>query len=115
MTRNPMPKTAATTQTRQSAPERVGVSPEAVEAILQARHGDPFAVLGPHPILAGRWEIRAMLPEALAVDILSPDGSVVLATMERRHEAGFFVAPLTADERPFYRLRIRTPRGDSLR
>jgi 1,4-alpha-glucan branching enzyme len=101
MTRNPVPKTAATTQTRQSPPERVGVPSEAVEAILQARHGDPFSVLGPHQIQPGRWEVRAMLPDAQAVEILSPDGANVLGAMERRHEAGFFVAPLTGAERPF--------------
>jgi len=115
MSRNPVPKTAATTQTRQSAPEKAGVPREAIEAILQARHGDPFAVLGPHQVLPGRWEVRAMLPEALAVDILSPNGSDVLASMERRHESGFFVAPLTAEERPFYRLRLRTAQGESVR
>jgi len=116
MTRNPMPKSAAMAETKQSGgPDRVGVPPEAIAAILQARHGDPFAVLGPHQVRTGEWEIRALLPEAEAVEVLSPDGATVLGAMMRRHEAGFFVASVRADDRPFYRLRIKTPHGETLR
>ena len=56
-----------------------------------------------------------LLPEAEAVEILSPDGATVLGAMARRHEAGFFVGSLRADDRPFYRLRIKTPHGETLR
>ena len=61
------------------------------------------------------WEIRAILPQALAVEVLAADGDAALAAMERRHEAGFFVATLRSSERPWYRLRIMTPYGTSAR
>jgi len=72
------------------------VNAEEIQAIVEGRHRDPFAVLGPH-----ENEIRAWLPH-------TGEASVVLATgavpMERVHDAGFFVAKLkgwTGD----YRLR----------
>ena len=35
-----------------------------IELIRSARHGDPFAVLGPHRDATGVWWVRAMLPGA---------------------------------------------------
>jgi len=78
--------------------------PQTVAEIVNS--GDPFSVLGPHEVSPGRWEIRAILPEADAAAILDRDGVTVLAPMERRLPDGFFVGTLTASERPDYRLRI---------
>jgi 1,4-alpha-glucan branching enzyme len=55
---------------------------EAVAAILGARHGDPFAVLGPHQV-AGQRVLRAFVPGAETLHA----GTVAL---ERRDDAGFF-------------------------
>ncbi|HEY8381041.1 MAG TPA: 1,4-alpha-glucan branching protein GlgB [Microvirga sp.] len=88
---------------------------EAIDAIVEARHADPFAVLGPHEVAPGRWEIRAMLPHAAGAELLGFDGVTVLAPMERRHEAGFFVGTIKADQRPGYRLRIDGPSGSEVR
>ncbi|HEX8166690.1 MAG TPA: 1,4-alpha-glucan branching protein GlgB [Beijerinckiaceae bacterium] len=79
------------------------VNPKAVAAIVSAEHGDPFAVLGPHEVAPGAWEVRAMLPEARAAAVETDDQTV---PMERRHEAGFFVARLEGRYRPTYRLRL---------
>ncbi len=91
------------------------LAPEAVEAIVHGQHRDPFAVLGPHPVGDGLWEIRAMVPHAHAVDVLSWSSDAVLATMERRHDAGFFAAQVRAEERPGYRLRVQGPGGVEVR
>ena len=37
------------------------ISEAAIEALAQGRHGDPFALLGPHREGEG-WVIRALLP-----------------------------------------------------
>ena len=42
----------------------------AIEAIVQARHGDPFAVLGPHAVEGGT-AIRAFIPGADAVTVMA--------------------------------------------
>jgi 1,4-alpha-glucan branching enzyme len=91
------------------------LSQESIAAILRAEHPDPFAVLGLHRIEGDVWEIRAILPQALSVEVLAADGDATLAAMERRHEAGIFVATLRSSERPWYRLRIMTPYGTSVR
>ena len=117
MSRNPSPKSAGDRPTRagQSGP------PEAAARRLrrERRGGDPRRrAMATRSRSSGRirsapgvWEVRAMLPEASAVEILSPDGTTMLAAMERRHEAGFFVArsrrrrssdlpPVARDRRP---------------
>jgi 1,4-alpha-glucan branching enzyme len=88
-----------------------GLDPAAISAIVEGRHGDPFAVLGPHRTGPDLWEIRALLPWAEAVEIVGRDGAGVLGAMQRRHPGGFYVASLAASERPEYRLKIKAASG----
>ncbi len=81
----------------------------AINAIAEARHGDPFAVLGPHQAGEGAWSIRAFLPVADAVDVVTGAGAI---EMTRVHEAGFFVALVEASSRPSYKLNLHV-RGES--
>ena len=79
----------------------------AVDAILGARHGDPFAVLGPHavaaPAAAASHVLRAFVPGAASLALLRPGGEVALAC---RHPDGFFEALLPGPPpAPGYRLR----------
>jgi 1,4-alpha-glucan branching enzyme len=57
-------------------------------AILDARHGDPFAVLGAHPAEGG-VAIRAFVPHAETLEARAPGGEL-LAKLERRDDAGLF-------------------------
>jgi 1,4-alpha-glucan branching enzyme len=59
-----------------------------IAAIIDARHGDPFAVLGPH-ITSQSLVIRAFVPGATAVEVRDPGGAL-LSHMACRHSAGFF-------------------------
>ena len=79
--------------------------PAEVTALLQARHGDPFAVLGPHRLDAG-YVLRCLLPGAAEAELLLPGGPVAL----RRHDAaGFFEARLEGEPPPpGYALRAHT-------
>ncbi|ACS39691.1 1,4-alpha-glucan branching protein GlgB [Methylorubrum extorquens] len=90
------------------APSYRKLSNEALAAVVNASHGDPFDVLGPHEIAAGLWEIRAVLPEARIATVVGPNGKRVIAPMERTHEAGFFTARFSSRARPKYRLRLET-------
>jgi len=77
-----------------------------VDAIIAGRHGDPFAILGPHDIKAGAV-VRAFVPHAEFLDVIGADGAVV-SRLERRHDAGFFeglVDPTLAGRERRYRLR----------
>jgi 1,4-alpha-glucan branching enzyme len=71
-------------------------STEDIDAILRARHGDPFAVLGLHETPAGHV-IRAFVPGATRVEAVTPDGRVI-APLDRVHADGFFegLTPLAA-------------------
>ena len=57
-----------------------------VEALVAARHGDSFAVLGLHETPAG-WAIRALVPGAEAVEAIDADGRVI-AGLALRDGAG---------------------------
>jgi 1,4-alpha-glucan branching enzyme len=73
------------------SPSRPGVwrLPEGdVHAIVEARHGDPFAVLGAHATPDG-LAIRAFVPHAERLEAWMPDGAL-LARLEQRHPAGLF-------------------------
>ncbi|WP_298966869.1 1,4-alpha-glucan branching protein GlgB [uncultured Methylobacterium sp.] len=104
-----MPLTAATGATvseraARPAPARGdGLHPDAIEAVMAANHGDPFAILGPHEVAPGQWEVRAVLPEARAASVLVGEQR---HDMVRRHPGGFFVGAFASDRRPDYRIAI---------
>ena len=95
-----------------------------IEALIVARHGDPFAVLGPHRVGVSNV-VRALLPNAISVEVLarasSKDSARSLGTLVRIHDAGLFEGSIgdfsavdgdaTADV-PAYRLRVVWPTSD---
>ncbi len=83
---------------------------DAVDALLAARHGDPFAVLGPHAAPGG-VVVRAFVPDAEALSVLPADGAAPVA-LQRRHDAGFFEGLVEGAALPFaYRLGARNAGG----
>ena len=83
-----------------------------IDLILGARHGDPFSVLGPHTLPGGGAWVRAFLPGAAQVGVVDAATGATLATMTRRHDEGFFEAPL-ANARLAYRLRVEWVDGQT--
>ncbi len=83
-----------------------GVAPEAVHALVQGQHGDPFSILGHHAVGGGR-AIRAFLPGALGVDVVAREDGSRLGTLEMVHPSGLFAGVVQATGP--YRLRIRWP------
>ena len=103
-----------------------------IEALIVARHGDPFAVLGPHRV--GECNVvRALLPNAISVEVLARaslkhatrdatrDAARSLGTLVRIHDAGLFEGSIedfpAADadapaDVPPYRLRVVWPVSD---
>ena len=67
-----------------------GLTPEIREAIASGRHGDPFAVLGPHASKEGLW-LRVFMPQAEAVSVIrrgEPSASSI--AMTKTHQEGLF-------------------------
>ncbi|GLS43660.1 1,4-alpha-glucan branching protein GlgB [Methylobacterium brachythecii] len=77
--------------------------PDAIAAAMGANHGDPFAILGPHQVAEGRWEVRAILPEAKGATLLIGDRRILF---EKVHPDGFFVASIESQGRPLYEIAV---------
>jgi 1,4-alpha-glucan branching enzyme len=86
-----------------------------VEALVEGRHPDPFAVLGPHVCRDGgatALAIRAFLPGASAVEIRPVEPGVAPRAMRRLHEDGLFEAVFPDRAAPFrYRLLVTDAPG----
>ena len=79
--------------------------PEEADALADARHGDPFSVLGPRDTPAGRT-IRAYLPGADGVEVLRRGDKAVIGRLEQK-EQGRFEGTVT--DRAPYLFRIAWP------
>ncbi|HET7314781.1 1,4-alpha-glucan branching protein GlgB [Salinisphaera sp.] len=80
---------------------------EHIRALVAARHGDPFSVLGPQSYRAGETILRALLPEAEHVAAVDPETGATLAELARIHDDGLFEGVLAdAGANPRYRLRV---------
>ncbi len=80
----------------------------AVEAIVQGRHGDPFAVLGPHETADG-CSVRAFLPGASGGTVIDRSSGQVLGALQLLHPDGFWTGDIPA--RVPYDLQFDTPLG----
>lgn len=93
-----------------------------IEALYEARHADPFAVLGPHRLQSGERVLRVFLPGAAQLEAIETgdvaDGHAVASsaarrqTLSPRHVEGFFEGPLPKTWAG-YRLAVRWSSGDS--
>ena len=61
-----------------------------MDALIRAEHHDPFSMLGPRDDGVGGQFIRAYLPDALSVSVLSREGEQELGTLEMSEVPGFF-------------------------
>jgi 1,4-alpha-glucan branching enzyme len=77
----------------------------AIDALVAGRHGDPFAILGPHRT-DEETSIRVFAPAAQEVQVIDSDRRS-LGSLEKVHEAGFFVGTIDAPVEAAYRLRFR--------
>ena len=72
------------------------------DALANGRHGDPFALLGPHD-----GEVRSFQPGARGVTVIARDGGRELGRLEQVHPAGLFAGRVSAAVP--YRLRVDWP------
>ncbi len=82
-----------------------------VTAFVEARHGNPYSILGQHRSDAG-IVLRAFVPDADTLTAIGRDGTTLVA-LERRGEGGFFegLLPKAGDARIAYRLRAENGGG----
>ena len=87
-----------------------------VEALIEARNGDPFATLGLHADAQGSLWIRAMLPRAVQVVLhdadAAPGAGRAIVTLSKRHAEGLWEAKVPRRKNRFdYRLRVKWDDG----
>ena len=78
-----------------------GADAGAMLAVVEGRHGDPFAVLGPHG-----GEVRAFIPGADDVHVLDAATGARVASLTQAHPGGFWSGPVP-NAAP-YRLEVQT-------
>jgi 1,4-alpha-glucan branching enzyme len=82
-----------------------------IAALIDARHVDPFAVLGPHNVL-GETVLRALVPRAERLEVLDSAAGTVIATLARIDPAGIFEGAIPGKPAWFaYRLRATNSAG----
>ena len=92
-----------------SAPAPQPPEDEAVAAIVEGRHGDPFAVLGMHGGEGAPLSVRVFWPGAESVAVHDRTSGKAVATLERLHPGGFFFGAVPGRDKRFaYRLSLST-------
>jgi 1,4-alpha-glucan branching enzyme len=77
----------------------------AIQALVEGRHGDPFAVLGPHATPRG-FAVRAFHAGAESAEAIDATSGKRCAKLLRRHPDGFFEGLIQRKKAPRYRLRF---------
>ncbi|NNG68728.1 1,4-alpha-glucan branching protein GlgB [Rhizobium laguerreae] len=83
-----------------------GIGQDALWALIEGRHGDPFSILGPHES-GGMTIVRVYLPGAEAVDLIDATSGREVTPFSIVHPSGLFAA--AAASRTGYRLQITWP------
>ncbi|MBS0511699.1 MAG: 1,4-alpha-glucan branching protein GlgB [Proteobacteria bacterium] len=87
------------------------IDPGTLDALMQATHGDPFAVLGMHSTQDG-VVVRALLPGARSVAVVDSHARRV-ASLQRQTDSALFTAVIPRRRKPFaYRLRVEWAGAD---
>jgi 1,4-alpha-glucan branching enzyme len=81
-------------------------------ALVEARHSDPFAVLGLHADAKGMLWLRAMLPGAASVTVLDAQTGKRIVALGLRDPAGLWEAAIPRRKKRFaYRLQVQWQAG----
>ena len=86
---------------------------EDLAAVCAGRHGDPFAVLGPHGDGQGNCVLRAFLPGAARVSAVSADDGAHLGELRLRDPAGLYEGVIPGEQAESYRLRVEWRTGET--
>src|SRR5262249_37848082 len=87
------------------------LAPDVVESLVGGRHGDPFAVLGPHEKGRGNVVIRTFQPGAAKVSVVLGGEPVEEHPMQELHPAGLWETTVPGRSGLVYRLRITDHEG----
>jgi 1,4-alpha-glucan branching enzyme len=90
-----------------AARDELHPDPKAVQALVEARHGDPFGLLGMRGGGGSPVTLRVFAPEAESVAVIDAETGKKAGDLEKIHPAGFFSGALPRRTKRFpYRLRM---------
>ena len=92
------------------APAREDLHPDlqSVQALVEARHGDPFGLLGMRGGGGSPVTVRVFAPDAESVTVLDAESGKKCGELEKIHKDGFFSGALPRRTKRFpYRLRFK--------
>lgn len=91
---------------------------DTITTIIGGEHGDPLSVLGPHVVLNGGKNmvaVRAFLPQAAGVTVISTATRMKPREMDRLHPDGMFEAQFPTQRSLFpYQLQVTWPDGHTV-
>jgi 1,4-alpha-glucan branching enzyme len=89
------------------------IAPVDAQSLIDARHSDPFAVLGLHADADGKLWLRAMLPGATGVAVIDAATGKHTAHLSLRDEAGLWEGAIPRRKARFdYHLQVQWANGD---
>ncbi len=91
-------------------PDLARVDAATLQALEQARHADPFSVLGQH-VVDGRIVVRAWLPGARDARVIDADGGADLGALERQDGSALWGAVIDGRDQPFGHRLVVTWQG----
>src|ERR1700712_5616100 len=83
-----------------------GIDTDAVIALIEGRHGDPFSILGPH-WRSGETRVTVFLPGAQGVKLVNRQSGETLVNLKPVEPRGLFSGAVSI--LPGYRLSIAWP------
>ena len=83
-----------------------------IDAVMGARHGNPFAFLGPH-VINGDCHVRVVQPRALRVWLVDPASGAEIVELPRLRVEGFFSGPTGRSDIFAYQLKLDFGNGIS--
>src|SRR5262249_4642799 len=92
----------------------MSLTSSAIQSLVAGEHGDPFAVLGPHPTQDGSLSVRALLPGATEVTVLVEGGALPAQPLKPIHADGLWEGMIPGRLPIRYRLRVTYADGHTL-
>src|SRR5215468_2998690 len=92
----------------------MSLTSSAIQSLVAGEHGDPFAVLGPHPTQDGSLSVRALLPGATEVTVLVEGGAIPAQPLKPIHADGLWEGMIPGRLPIRYRLRVTYADGHTL-
>ena len=89
----------------------MSLTAEAIQTLVRGEHGDPFAVLGPHPSPDGGITVRVFMPGAAEVAVVVGDGASLAHPLKPVHPDGLWEGKIAGQLRGSYRLSVRDRAG----